>query len=76
MTAIRTRVTTGSIEGQETDGVAVFTGIPYATIPARFAAPRPPGLGRSPLGADLRTPPTHRPAAWDRARRPGTRPTG
>lgn len=41
MTVIRTRVTTGSIEGQETGGVAVFTGIPYATIPARFAAPAP-----------------------------------
>lgn len=41
MTTIRTRVAAGDLEGELNNGLAVFKGIPYATIPARFAAPAP-----------------------------------
>ena len=41
MTTIRTRIATGDIEGGLTSGLAVFKGIPYATIATRFGPPTP-----------------------------------
>jgi para-nitrobenzyl esterase len=42
------RSAAGAVRGQNDDGVAVFKGIPFAELPARFAAPGPaapwPGL--------------------------------
>jgi para-nitrobenzyl esterase len=36
------RTTAGPVRGRAEDGLAVFRGVPFADLPARFAAPTPP----------------------------------
>lgn len=38
----RTRVSDGELQGSWSGDVAVFRGVPFASLPARFAAPAPP----------------------------------
>ena len=41
MATIRARLATGEVEGAHVGATAVFKGIPFATISARFGPPAP-----------------------------------
>jgi len=51
----RTRVSDGELQGSWSGDVAVFRGVPFASLPARFAACSPGAVDRPSDGDDIRT---------------------
>ena len=51
----RTRVSDGELQGSWSGDVAVFRGVPFASLPARFAACSPGAVDRPSDGDDIQT---------------------